>query len=161
MQGKENVIATLNKLLTGELTSMDVYFLHSRMFKNWGLDKLHDQFQHELTEETEHAAALIERILFLEGAPDLVSREAFKVGSNVRDMLQIDLEMEYEVAKNLKAAIKLCESESDYVTREVLQKLLYDTEEDHIDWLETNLGLIEKIGIENYRQSMMASGSPG
>lgn len=154
MKGNAKIIEGLNRLLAGELTAMDVYFLHSRMFQNQGIMKLYQQFAHEQQDETEHAAALIERILFLEGRPDLVARHAFDVGINVKDILEKDLALEYEVARNLKEVMTLCENEKDYVTREILSKLLVDTEEDHILWLETQLKRIEQIGIENYIQSM-------
>lgn len=154
MKGNAKIIEGLNKLLAGELTAMDVYFLHSRMCQDWGITKLYEQFAHEQQDETEHAAALIERIIFLEGQPNLVARDAFDVGADVKDILEKDLALEYDVARNLKEVIALCESEGDYVTREILSKLLVDTEEDHILWLETQLRRIQQVGIQNYIQSM-------
>jgi len=159
MKGSQKVIDQLNFLLTGEMTSMDLYFLHSRMYKDWGFGKLYDRINHEMDDEKEHASMLIERIIFLGGAPCLSKRDAYEVHDNVTDMLKQSLEFEYDVAKNLKAAIRVCESEDDFVSRDILKKLLVDTEDDHIDWLETQIGLIEKIGLANYLQSQAGPAS--
>lgn len=156
MKGNAKVIKTLNKLLTNELSAADQYFIHSRMYQDWGLEKLFERIKHESEEELEHATALVERILFLEGIPDVASREALNIGSDVPSMLSSDLEIEYGVGKQLKSAISLCEKEQDFQTREILEVLLKDTEEDHTYWLEQQLGLIEKTGIENYLQSQMS-----
>lgn len=155
MKGKQNIIDALNSLLTNELSAADQYFIHSRMYQDWGLEKLYERIKHESAEELEHAAALIERILFLEGQPDVASREALHVGKDVPSMLKNDLHVEYDVGRRLKDVIALCETEKDFQTREVLEVLLKDTEEDHTYWLEQQLGLIQKVGLENYLQSQM------
>lgn len=155
MKGNQKVVDTLNSLLAGELTAMDQYFIHSRMYEDWGLSKLYERIAHEMEDETGHADLMIKRILFLEGFPDMVKREPLNVGKTVPEMLKNDLELEYSVVKNLKAAIAICEQEKDYETRAMLVKQLEDTEEDHTHWLEQQLGLIDKIGIQNYLQAMM------
>ncbi|QFU06497.1 Bacterioferritin (plasmid) [Pseudoalteromonas sp. THAF3] len=155
MQGKQRVIDAFNKLLANELAAIDQYFIHSRMYEDWGLNKLYERLEHERDEETQHADWLIKRILFLEGVPDLTKRRALLVGSNVKEMMANDLKLELEVVQCVKETIKICEEEQDYQSREVLEKLLFDTEEDHVYWLEQQLGLIEKIGIQNYQQSQM------
>ncbi|WP_250654915.1 bacterioferritin [Alkalimarinus coralli] len=155
MKGSSKVIDVLNDLLAGELTAMDQYFVHSRMYDDWGLSKLYERIGHEMEDETGHADAMIKRILFLEGTPNLTKREPLNIGSTVPEMLQSDLDLEYSVVKNLKAAIALCETEQDYETRAMLVKQLEDTEEDHAYWLEKQLGLIDKIGLQNYLQSVM------
>ncbi len=155
MQGKAIVINELNKLLAGELTAIDQYFIHSRMYEDWGYSKLHERISHESLEEKDHASWIIERILFLEGVPEMTIREPLHIGKTVPEMLQNDLELEYSVVKNLKAAIKLCEDELDYQTREMLEKQLSDTEIDHAYWLEKQLRLIDQIGLQNYLQSQM------
>ncbi len=124
MQGKPIIIAELNKLLAGELTAIDQYFIHSRMYQDWGYSKLFERISHESDEEKQHASWIIERILFLEGIPEMSLREPLHIGKTVPEMLQNDLELEYSVVKNLKAAIKLCEAEQDYQTREMLEKQL-------------------------------------
>lgn len=157
MKGNTKIIDLLNKQLTLELTSMDQYLAHSKRYEDWGINKLHDQLTHEHEEELDHAKRLIERILFLEGTPDTASREPLLIGDNVEQMLKNDLTAEYTVAESLRNIIEVCEQERDYVTREILEVLLSDTETDHIYWLEQHLGLIEKIGIFNYIQSQMNS----
>jgi bacterioferritin len=159
MKGNQKIIDLLNKQLTLELTSMDQYLAHSKMYEDWGLHKLHEKLAHEYEEELEHSQKLIERILFLEGTPDTASREPIKVGSNVKEMLENDLEAEMTVMNSLRSIIAVCEQERDYITREILETLLDDTEMDHIYWLEQHLGLIDKIGIQNYIQSQMKGGS--
>jgi bacterioferritin len=156
MKGNQKVIDTLNKLLTNELSAADQYFIHARMYEDWGLNKLFERIKHESEEELEHATALVQRILFLEGVPDVASREALNIGKDVPSMLTSDLAIEYDVGKQLKEAIALCEAEKDFQTREILEVLLRDTEEDHTYWLEMQLGLIDKVGIQNYLQSQMA-----
>lgn len=153
MKGNTKVLETLQKLLGGELVARDQYFLHSRMYDDWGLDKLYERISHEMDDETQHADALIRRILFLEGTPDLSNFPAPRIGATVPEMLQNDLDLEYEVVGDLREAIAVCEAEQDYQTREILEQMLADTEEDHAYWLEKQLGLIEKIGLENYLQS--------
>jgi len=155
MKGNKKVISHLNKLLAGELTAMDQYFVHSRMFQDWGLSKLHERIDHEMEDEKNHASRLIERILFLEGTPDLSKRDPLKIGKEVPAMLKNDLALEVSVVTTLKDVIVYCESVKDYQTREILEGMLADTEEDHTYWLEQQLGLIKKVGLENYLQSQM------
>ncbi|SFK02651.1 bacterioferritin [Methylophaga sulfidovorans] len=154
MKGSPKVIELLNTLLAGELTAMDQYFIHSRMYEDWGLTRLYNRIAHEMQDETEHADQMIKRILFLEGMPDLTHREPLNVGHTVKDMLQNDLDLEYTVVKNLRDGIALCEAEKDFETRKMLKQQLEDTELDHTHWLEQQLGLIEKMGLENYLQAM-------
>lgn len=153
MKGKKKVIAHLQKLLANELTAIDQYFIHSRMYEDWGLNKLYERLGHETEEEKEHADKLIRRMLFLEATPDLSQREGLQVGRDVREMLESDLQLEYSVAAALKEAIACCEAERDFQTRTILEQLLADTEEDHAYWLEQQLGLIDKLGLKNYLQS--------
>lgn len=155
MQGDAKVIEHLNKLLASELTAIDQYFIHSRMYHDWGFSRLYERIDHERAEEIDHADALIRRILFLEGTPDLAVREGLRVGKDVPEMLENDLELELGVVAALKEAIAYCESAGDFQTREILESMLEDTEEDHTYWLEQQLGLIDKIGLENYLQSQM------
>lgn len=155
MKGNQNVIDSLNRLLAAELAAMDQYFIHSEMYADWGLTKLYDRIAHEFDDEKGHAKLLIERILFLEGTPCMTKRDDLRIGSDVESMLQGDLDLEYDVAEALRDVIDTCEKERDYQTRAILQKLLEDTEQDHAYWLEQQLGLIKRIGLANYQQSMM------
>ncbi|MFT6154900.1 MAG: bacterioferritin [Bermanella sp.] len=155
MKGNKKVIDTLNSLLAGELTAVDQYFIHSRVYEDWGLTKLYDRISHEMQDESGHADLMIKRILFLEGFPDLSNREPLNVGKTVLEMLKNDLDLEYLVVKNLKNAIVICEQEKDFETRAMLVQQLEDTEEDHTHWLEQQLGLIDRIGLQNYLQAMM------
>lgn len=155
MKGNPDVIATLNQLLGAELAAMDQYFVHSKMYEDWGLSKLYERIAHEFDDEKGHASLLIDRILLLGGTPDLSTRGPVHIGTTVPEMLQFDLNLEYEVTDALKKAIALCESTQDYQSRDILQVLLKDTEEDHAHWLEQQLGLIDKIGLPNYLQSQM------
>ncbi len=155
MKGNSQVIDHLNELLVGELTAIDQYFIHSRMYKDWGLNKLYAQNNHEMQEEQLHADLLIRRILFLEGAPDLSRREPLKIGKDVPEMLRYDLEYEYKVIPHLREVMAFCESVQDYETRDILLKLLKDTEEDHTWWLEKQLRLIDTVGLSNYLQSQI------
>lgn len=157
MKGNTKVIDLLNKQLTLELTSMDQYLAHSKMYEDWGINKLHEKLAHEYEEELGHAKLLIERILFLEGIPDTASREALMIGDSVEQVLRNDLAAENTVAASLKNIIEVCEQERDYVSREILETLLDDTEMDHIYWLEQHIGLIDKIGLQNYIQSQMGT----
>jgi bacterioferritin len=157
VRGSPQVIETLKKLLTSELTSMDVYFVQSRILKDWGLDKIAARFDHEHDDEKGHADKLIERILFLEGMPDMRTREEVDLGDSVQAMVKLNLEHELMIAKNLKDAIKLCEKEQDYETRSILVELLRDTETDHINWLETQQSLISQLGLELYSQSQISN----
>lgn len=153
MKGHDTIINHLNKLLTGELTAADQYFVHSRMYEDWGMKDLYERIKHEMEEELEHASWLIERILFLEGTPDVSKRDKLNIGKDVPSMLKSDLALEYEVADHLKEAMASAEEKRDYVTRDILLKMLDDTEMDHAYWLEKQLGLIDKMGLENYIQS--------
>ncbi|WP_430459508.1 bacterioferritin [Thalassolituus sp. LLYu03] len=156
MKGNQQVIEKLNELLAGELSAMDQYFVHSRMYQDWGLEKLYERINHEFDDEKEHAAKLIERILFLGGTPDMVTRVPINVGKDVPAMLKSDLDLEYKVIVDLRDVMALCEQVRDYQTRDMLQVLLDDTENDHTHWLEQQLGLIDKIGLPNYLQSQMS-----
>lgn len=153
MKGSKKVLDTLNKLLTAELTAADQYFAHSRMFQNWGYHRLYERVAHEREEELEHADKLMRRILFLEGTPDVGKRGKLNIGKDVPEMLKNDLAYELMVVKELRAAIALCEQEQDFETRAILRELLSDTEEDHTHWLEQQVGLIDKMGLQNYLQS--------
>ena len=155
MKGNDQVIAHLNTLLAGELSAIDQYFIHSRMYENWGFGKLYERIAHEVQDETNHADALIKRILFLEGTPDLSKRDPLHVGSTVEDMLKNDLALELQVVAHLRKVMAFCESVQDYQTREILQAMLKDTEDDHTHWLEQQLGMIERIGLQNYLQSQI------
>ena len=153
MQGNENVINGLNSLLAYELAAMDQYFIHSQMYLDWGLHKLYERINHEFDDEKGHATKLIERMLFLGGTPDMQTRTGLKIGADVPQMLESDLRVEYEVASKLKEVIAVCEKAQDYVSRDMLVVLLDDTEVDHAHWLEQQLCLIKRIGIQNYIQS--------
>ncbi|GGX38610.1 bacterioferritin [Saccharospirillum salsuginis] len=155
MKGNPKIIDALNRLLGNELAAMDQYFLHSEMYKDWGLNKLYERISHEFDDEKGHATKLIERILFLEGKPDMKGRDEIKIGHDVPSMLQNDLDVEYAVDKMLKDTIDLCEAEQDYATRDILETLIDDTETDHTYYLEQQLRLIKMIGLENYLQSQM------
>jgi bacterioferritin len=155
MKGNTKIIDILNKLLAGELTSMDQYFTHSRMYDDWGFNKLYERIDHEMDDEKQHADHLIRRILFLEGVPAVGNRSPLKIGKDVPEMLENDLELERSVITALRNAIAVCEQEQDYQTREILEAMLADTEEDHAHWLEKQLGLIKKVGLQNYLQSQM------
>lgn len=155
MKGNKKVIKQLQKLLRSELAARDQYFTHSRMYDDWGLTKLYERINHEMQDETDHANMLIKRMLFLETTPDLSEQEGLNIGKDVPEMLRSDLDLEYKVIGDLKEAIAVCEEEQDYQTREMLRIILGDTEEDHAYWLEKQLGLIEKIGLQNYLQSQM------
>ena len=154
MKGHPEVVDYLKFLLRGELAARDQYFLHSRRYEDLGLNQLYARINHEMEEETQHADALLRRILFLEGTPDM-RPDAFEPGVTVEEMLRKDLDLEYLVRGNLARGIELCEQHGDFVTREVLVTQLADTEEDHTYWLEKQLRLIKMIGLERYQQSRM------
>jgi len=155
VKGDLKVIEHLNKVLYNELIAINQYFLHSRMLKDWRLSKLGDHEYHESIDEMKHADELIERILFLEGLPNLQNLGRLRIGENVEEILQADLALELDALPDLKDGIEYCESMRDFVSRDLLETIL-QSEEEHVDWLETQLSLIEKVGIENYSQSQMS-----
>ncbi|MFI3118747.1 MAG: bacterioferritin [Methylococcaceae bacterium] len=154
MKGDTTVIEFLNKALENELTAINQYFLHARMYKNWGFQKLNEKEYHESIDEMKHADQLIERILFLEGLPNVQNIGKVMIGENPKEMLGCDLKLEQLAIPLLREAIAYCETISDFVSREIFAHIL-ESEEDHVDWLETQLELIETVGLENYLQSQM------
>ncbi len=152
MKGDATVIEHLNRVLKNELTAINQYFLHSRMLKDWGLNKLADHEHAESIDEMKHADVLIERILFLEGLPNMQDIGKIRIGENVPEMLQCDLDLELDAIPDLRGGIAYCESHKDYVSRDLFDAIL-KSEEEHVDFLETQLELVGKMGIQNYLQS--------
>ncbi|APJ03712.1 bacterioferritin [Silvanigrella aquatica] len=149
MKGDAQVIKALNEVLTGELTAINQYFLHARMCKNWGYNRIADYTYKESIEEMKHAQTLLDRVLFLEGIPNLQKLDKLNIGETVKEQFESDLALEYIAVERLKKGIDICISARDHTSREILEDILED-EEEHIDWLEAQLGLIKDIGYENY-----------
>jgi len=149
MKGNDEIIAILNRVLRNELTAINQYFLHSRMYRDWGISELAEHEYKESIEEMQHADSLVERILFLDGLPNLQDIGRLMIGEDVREMLECDLKLEHAAIPDLREGIELCERESDYVSRQLLDDILKN-EEEHVDWLEAQFDLIKKMGIENY-----------
>lgn len=157
MQGNQKVVSVLNEVLTCELTSINQYFLHARMYKNWGLEALNKAAYKKSIKDMKQADVLIERILFLEGLPNLQKLGKLYIGEETTEMMQCDMDFELEQLPLLKRAIALCEAEQDYVSRDLLEDIL-SYEEDYVDWLETQQYQIGALGIENYLQSQVEAG---
>jgi bacterioferritin len=157
MKGDTRVIEHLNRILYNELTAINQYFLHAKMLDNWGYKRLAEHEHRESLDEMHHADKLVERILFLEGLPNLQDLGKLHVGENVEEVLAGDLSLEVDMAiPALREAIAYCEGVRDYVSRELLEAIL-ESEEEHVDWLETQVQLIREVGIQNYLQSQMGS----
>ena len=154
MKGDSKVIALLNKALSNELIAINQYFLHAKMYKDWGMTNLAEYEYHESIDEMKHADMLVDRILFLEGLPNLQDLGAIRIGEDTKEMLECDLALEHDAVPDLREGIQYCEEVKDFVSRDLFNTIL-ESEEEHIDWLETQLGLIDKMGIENYIQAQI------
>lgn len=154
MKGDKKVIELLNKVLGNELIAINQYFLHAKIYKDWGLKNLYEHEYHESIDEMKHADLLTERVLFLEGLPNLQELGALRIGENTREMLEADLALEMDAIPDLKAGVLYSEQIGDYVSRDLFKHIL-EAEEEHVDWLETQLSLIDKMGIENFHQAQI------
>ena len=158
MKGHRDVIEALKGILTNELTAVNQYFLHARMCRDWGYDKIGEKIYQESIDEMKHAKELIDRILFLEGVPNVQKLHALKIGKDVKEQLQSDLALEQKAIPDLKEAIEICNQVKDHGTRELLEHILV-SEEEHVDWIESQLNVIEEVGIENYLSQQIKTGS--
>lgn len=158
MKGDLKIIAHLNKVLANELIAINQYFLHARIYDDWGLKVLGHKEYHESIDEMKHADNLVKRVLFLEGLPNLQDLGKLRIGETVEEMLRCDLSLEMDAIPDLKVAIAYAESVQDYISRDLFQDILED-EEEHVDWLETQIDLIGRLGLENYQQSQLHQGS--
>lgn len=154
MKGDTKIIQFLNQALANELTAINQYFLHAKMYKNWGLNKIADYEYHESIDEMKHADKITDRILFLDGLPNLQDIGKLMIGENIQEMLSCDLQLELQAIPLLRDGIAYAESIKDYVTRDLFAEIL-ENEEEHLDWIETQLELIDKVGLQNYTQSQM------
>ena len=159
MKGNSDVIRHLNKILYNELVAINQYFLHAKMYKDMGLTELAEHEYHESIDEMKHADELVERILFLEGIPNLQDLGKLRIGETPREMLECYLQLEHVAHEDLKATVKCCEEVGDYVSRDLAKRIL-DAEEEHIDWLETQLSLMDRVGEQNYLQTAMKTVKP-
>ena len=157
MKGQSEIIEALNRVLTNELTAINQYFVHARMMEDWGLAKIGSLEYKAAIDEMKHADELIKRVLFLEDLPNVQRMGAIKIGQDIQEVLQADLQLEMAALPSLKESIALAEERQDYVSRELFSEIL-KSEEEHVDWLEIQLGLVEKIGKERYMQSQIHMG---
>ncbi len=158
MKGEAKVIEALNDVLTGELSAINQYFLHARMLKDWGYDRIAAKVRHESIDEMKHAEKLIDRVLFLEGVPNVQRLLKINIGETVKEQYESDLKLEYDAVERLKKGIQICEDLKDHTSRELFEHILED-EEQHIDWLETQLHLIEELGVAHYLAQQLRSES--
>ncbi|MEM7193682.1 MAG: bacterioferritin [Pseudomonadota bacterium] len=156
MKGEKKVIQALNKILANELVAINQYFLHAKMFKDWGLGELASHEHHESIDEMKHADELIDRILFLEGLPNLQNLGKLRIGENTEEIFRADLALEMDAIPDLRDGIVVCESVCDFVSRDLMARIL-ESEEEHVDWLETQIGLLEKLGEKNFLAEKMGS----
>lgn len=158
MQGNATVIDVLNAVLTAELTAINQYFIHAKMCRNWGYERIAAKVKHESIDEMKHADAIIERILYLDGVPNLQRLNKVNVGETVQEQFKLDVALEYEALKRLNDGIKTCRDLGDHGSEELLRKILV-SEEEHVDWLEAQLTLIEQLGLQNYLAQQVREGS--